>query len=70
MAAWVVRPTHRLLCARVLTTHDGRTIRYPDPDVKVNDVVKVDLSTGKMTSFVKFQPGSMVMLTRGRALDC
>merc|ERR1712093_690823 len=26
-----------------IVTHDGRTIRYPDPAIKVNDVVKFDL---------------------------
>jgi small subunit ribosomal protein S4e len=30
----------------VAVTHDGRTLRYPDPDVKVNDTVKVDIATG------------------------
>merc|ERR1712121_7121 len=30
-----------------VVTHDGRTIRYPDPLVKVNDSVQVDLATGK-----------------------
>merc|ERR1719439_574422 len=28
-------------------THDGRTIRYPDPAVKVNDSIRLDTSTGK-----------------------
>lgn len=28
-----------------LTTHDGRTIRYPDPAIKVNDTVRISLST-------------------------
>ena len=50
----------------VLVTHDGRTIRYPDPDVKVNDTVKVDIATGKMSDILKFELGSMVMLTKGR----
>merc|ERR1712071_661527 len=36
----------------VAVTHDGRTIRYPDPDVRVNDTVKFEL-------------GAMVMLIRG-----
>merc|ERR1711977_527531 len=27
-----------------LVTHDARTIRYPDPSIRVNDTVKVDLS--------------------------
>merc|ERR1719498_1249434 len=48
----------------VLVTHDGRTIRYPD--VKVNDTVKVDIATGKMSDILKFELGSMVMLTKGR----
>lgn len=48
-----------------VATHDGRTIRYPDPDVKVNDTVKVDLSTGKIVDFVKFELGSLAFITRG-----
>jgi hypothetical protein len=28
-----------------IVTHDGRTIRYPDPLVKVNDTVMVDIAT-------------------------
>jgi small subunit ribosomal protein S4e len=50
----------------VAVTHDGRTIRYPDPDVKVNDTVKVSIDTGKMSETIKFGPGTLVMLTRGR----
>jgi small subunit ribosomal protein S4e len=47
-------------------THDGRTIRYPDPDVKPNDTVKVDIATGKMSDILKFEIGALVTLTRGR----
>jgi ribosomal protein S4E len=50
----------------VIVTHDGRTLRYPDPLVKVNDVVKVDIATGKMVDFIKFDIGKMAMITRGR----
>jgi small subunit ribosomal protein S4e len=46
-------------------THDGRTVRYPDPDVKVNDTIKVDIATGKMSEILKFEAGAMVMVTRG-----
>ena len=49
-----------------LTTTDGRTIRYPDPHVKVNDTLVLDLKTGKMTDFVKFEPGNLAMVTGGR----
>merc|ERR1712194_874273 len=36
-------------------THDGRTIRYPDPDIKPNDVARVDLTNGKILDHVKFE---------------
>jgi small subunit ribosomal protein S4e len=49
-----------------IVTHDGRTIRYPDPHVKVHDTVKVSLDSGRMTSFVKFDVGCLVMCTGGR----
>jgi small subunit ribosomal protein S4e len=48
-----------------LTTHDGRTIRYADPDIKVNDTVKVDLTTGKIAGSIKFEVGNLAMITRG-----
>lgn len=40
-----------------VTTSDGRTIRYPDPLVKVNDTVMVDIATGKIKDFIKFDSG-------------
>jgi small subunit ribosomal protein S4e len=46
-------------------THDGRTIRYPDPLIKVNDTVKIDLETGKITEFVKFDSGNVCYVTGG-----
>merc|ERR1711907_927523 len=49
-----------------IVTHDGRTIRYPDPHVQVFDTVKVDLDTGRMTEFIKFDTGVLVMCTGGR----
>lgn len=49
----------------VAVTHDGRTIRFPDPDIKVNDTIKVSIETGKMSDIFKFEIGAMVMITRG-----
>uniref|UniRef100_A0A6U6TC93 40S ribosomal protein S4 n=1 Tax=Zooxanthella nutricula TaxID=1333877 RepID=A0A6U6TC93_9DINO len=46
-------------------THDGRTLRYPDPDVKPNDTVRVDVTTGKMLDYVKFEAGNSVMISGG-----
>ena len=49
-----------------IVTHDGRTIRYPDPSIKVDDVVKVDIKTGKVLDFIKFEVGKLAMITKGR----
>lgn len=54
--------SNKVPCA---VTHDGRTLRYPDPDVKVNDCVKINISTNKMSDILKFDLGSMVMITKG-----
>lgn len=48
-----------------LVTHDGRTIRYPPPEVKSNDTVKVDIETGKITDFLKYELGQLCMITGG-----
>jgi len=48
-----------------LSTHDGRTIRFADPAVRVNDSVKLDLTTGKVVGHLKFDVGQLVMITRG-----
>jgi len=51
-----------------LSTHDGRTIRYPHPDIKVHDTIKVNLESGKIEDHVKFGVGNLVMCTAGRNL--
>jgi small subunit ribosomal protein S4e len=47
-------------------THDGRTIRFPDPLIKANDSVVVDIETNKIKDFIKFDLGNLVMVTGGR----
>lgn len=49
-----------------IVTHDGRTIRYPDPLVRANDTVKFDLENNKMVDHLKFDVGAMCMVTGGR----
>jgi len=51
-----------------IVTHDGRTIRYPDPNYKLNDTVKVNIKTGKITEHVRFEVGNLIMVTGGRNL--
>jgi len=48
-----------------LTTHDGRTIRFADPAVKVHDSIKIDIKTGKQVGHVKFDVGQLAMITKG-----
>ncbi|RUS25527.1 40S ribosomal protein S4 [Jimgerdemannia flammicorona] len=49
-----------------VVTHDGRTLRYPDPLIKVNDTLKFDLETGKVSEFIKFEVGNVATITGGR----
>uniref|UniRef100_A0A2I3SEE5 40S ribosomal protein S4 n=1 Tax=Pan troglodytes TaxID=9598 RepID=A0A2I3SEE5_PANTR len=51
-----------------LVTHDARTICYPDPLIKVNDTIQIDLETGKITDFIKFDTGNLCMVTGGANL--
>jgi small subunit ribosomal protein S4e len=46
-------------------THDGRTLRYPDPKVARNDTVKVDLSSGEIVDHLAFEIGAIGMVIRG-----
>ncbi len=48
-----------------VVTHDGRTIRYPDPLIRPNDTCKVNLETGKIDSFLKFDVGQVAFVTGG-----
>ncbi|KAL5009987.1 hypothetical protein ScPMuIL_012292 [Solemya velum] len=51
-----------------MVTNDGRTIRYPDPNVKVNDTVMVNIDSGKMQDYIKFDSGNLCMITGGHNL--
>lgn len=48
-----------------IVTHDARTIRYPDPDINMDDTVRVNIETGKVEEFVKFDVGNICMITGG-----
>jgi len=51
-----------------LITHDGRTIRYPDPLIHPNDTIQIDIASGKITDHIRFESGNLVMVTGGRNL--
>jgi small subunit ribosomal protein S4e len=48
-----------------VVTHDGRTIRYADPEIASNDTVRVDIATGKILGICKFEHGNVCMISGG-----
>merc|ERR1719183_603896 len=48
-----------------IVTHDGRTIRYPHPDVKQNDSIKLNLETNEIDAVIKFDNGASVFVSGG-----
>lgn len=46
-----------------IITHDARTIRYPDPHIKANDTVQVDIASGKIQEHIKFDTGYIDLIT-------
>jgi len=51
-----------------IVTHDGRTIRYPHPDIKKNDTVKLNLESGEVDGVVKFENGCLLSVTGGNSI--
>lgn len=49
-----------------IVTHDGKTMRYPDPNTKVMDTVKIDLETMRPVDLIKFEIGCQVYCSSGR----
>jgi len=48
-----------------VVTHDGRTIRFPNPEIAVYDTVKLDIATGTIVDTAKFETGNLCMITSG-----
>merc|ERR1712083_1086665 len=48
-----------------IVTHDGRTIRYPNPEINKNDSVQLNLETGEIDKVVKFGNGATVFVQGG-----
>uniref|UniRef100_A0A2K6UNR4 40S ribosomal protein S4 n=1 Tax=Saimiri boliviensis boliviensis TaxID=39432 RepID=A0A2K6UNR4_SAIBB len=51
-----------------LVTHHAHTICYPDSLIRVNDTIQIDLETGKITDFIKFDSGNLCVVTGGANL--
>jgi len=48
-----------------IVTHDGRTIRFPNPKIKRNDTVKLNLKSNEIIGHYKFAIGAHCMITSG-----
>jgi small subunit ribosomal protein S4e len=48
-----------------VNTNDGRTIRYPDPNIKAKDTIVVTTTTNKITDFIKSETGNLSIVLRG-----
>ena len=69
--ARVKRQEHTKKSVPYIVTHDGRTIRYPDPAIKVDDVVKVHLKKQKPKALALkwFLVRWQVDIATGKVLD-
>ena len=48
-----------------IITNDGRTIRFPHPDIKQNDTIKLNLKTSEIVKYFKYQKGNKVIIIGG-----
>ena len=48
-----------------LVTHDGRTLRFADPSIEVNDTIKFNLKTNEVMESFKMKTGNVVFVMNG-----
>ena len=48
-----------------LVTHDGRTLRYQNPDIELNDTIQYNLKTREIDDFYKMKVGNVVFVING-----
>merc|ERR1712139_268306 len=48
-----------------IVTHDGRTIRYPHPEIQINDSIKYNLESGDIEAVYKQDNGSLCFINGG-----
>ena len=49
----------------VITTSDGRTLRFPNPNIKQNDTIKLNLETNQIVDYYKYKIGAQVLIVGG-----
>lgn len=48
-----------------LVTHDGRTLRFSDPDIEINDTIQLNVVTGEIMNFYKMGINNVVYVSNG-----
>ena len=48
-----------------IVTSDGRTLRYPNPNIKEHDTVKLNLETYEIVDYYKYKLGAQVLIVGG-----
>lgn len=48
-----------------IVTHDSRTIRFPNPEIKIGDTLKYDLNTHKIENFSHLESGNICYIQNG-----
>jgi len=48
-----------------ISTSDQRVLRFPDPAIKINDTIKIDIESKKILEVVPFEIGNLAMVTGG-----
>lgn len=48
-----------------VVTHDGRTLRFPKPDIHINDTIKLSLESGEIIDHYKFEQGNVAIVMNG-----
>lgn len=48
-----------------IVTHDGRTIRFPHPEINEGDTIKFDLEKNQISEWFKNEPGHLAYITGG-----
>lgn len=51
-----------------IVTHDGRTIRYPNPSIRANDTIRLNMASGTIEAFAKFEVGNIALITAGHSM--
>lgn len=48
-----------------IVTNDGRTIRFPHPEIQIGDTIKLSLETGEVIKSYKVKKGNLAVFTAG-----